>query len=181
MRVLDFPAVSTHLLLALCARFAGLPKESGGLGKESDKAAIKATLQGCVKLPDKDLTFRLFIDSSCVWQPPLPLAGRRPVAMTVQAGVVDLAPLRDALADPEVHDCAESMALRDFVTRLPAQLCVAELLLEAVGFGAKAFTLKDGQRLTSRIINEVVLILVGGCFSQQGNRWQCHSLMFSVG
>lgn len=138
-RVLTFPAVSTHLLLGICARLVGLPMGSGGLQQEEDKASIKAFLQGCLQLPGKDLTFTVFMDSSCTWQPPLPLAGSRPVTLSMHGGTVDVTPLHAALADPLVVAHAGPQALGAAFNDLPAQLCMADLLVAAVSCGAQVF------------------------------------------
>jgi hypothetical protein len=147
-RVLPFPAASTQLLLGLCARLAGLPRGSGGLGGEGDKAAIKAFLQGCVQLPGKDLTFTIFLDSSCAWRPPLPLAGSRPVTLTMQAGAVDVSPLQNALADPLVAGQPDVQALGAAFKGLAAQPCMADLLIAAVRSTAQVFSMQKQWRPT---------------------------------
>jgi hypothetical protein len=135
-RVLDCPGMSTHLVLAACAKFAGLPRALGGLAKHEERASMKLLFKGVLELlgpHDGGLT--IFVDSQCKWRPPLPPSGCRPVHLSCKDGHLDLAPLQAAL--PQLG-CSDADALHAAVSGLAPQLPIHEVLVAAVAFGKKA-------------------------------------------
>jgi len=136
-RVLGFPSVSTHMLLALCARLAAKPKEAGGLETNEGKVAVSHFLEGLLKLPAEEAALDIYLDPDPMWQPPLKPQGTRLVSLKCSStGILDLGPLHAALREPGGGQCAGT--LRGLVASWGAFLPLHAVVSKAATFPKEA-------------------------------------------
>jgi hypothetical protein len=134
-RVLDKPAGSSHFVVGVCARLAGLPRACGGLRDDEAKTAVGELLQGFFQgMPTFKVT--VFVDEAVEWHPPSSITGVRPCELHVVDGRLSVAPVVAVLANMHVRD-GSAKAWRALIGDAQSML-ISELLVRAATL-TKAF------------------------------------------
>lgn len=97
-RVLLYPSVSTHMLIALCTRWSSLNRALGGLGTDREQQSVGNFLEELLHfLNGRSLNIVLRVSAGARWDPPLPVLGEACVSLDFVQGLVDISSLREQL------------------------------------------------------------------------------------
>lgn len=131
-RVLLYPSVSTHMLVALCTRWSSLDRALGGLGSDREQRSVSDFLEELVNLVGRRLpTIVLRVSADAAWDPPLPVLGEACVSLSWVGGRVDIAGLRESLRRLQLGGNRTAGDFLNALVGFPHPCCLQDMLANA--------------------------------------------------